>query len=73
MREIFEGNWGIFYVLDGYFWGKFRDIFKGDCFWENFVRKYMDIFEKIEGHFFSKIFKEGWGIFFRESLKETDE
>ena len=67
LRDIFEGTFWrkLRYILDGYFWEKFSDIFKGDCFWENFVRKYMDIFEKIKEHFFSEIFKEGWGIFLR--------
>ena len=34
------------------------DIFKGDCFGENFVWKYMDIFEKIEEHFLVKFSRE---------------
>ena len=65
LRDIFEGTFWrkLRYILDGYFWEKFSDIFKGDCFWENFVRKYMDIFEKIEGHFLVKFSRKVEGYF----------
>ena len=72
LRDIFEGTFWrkLRYILDGYFWEKFSDIFKGDCFWENFVRKYMDIFEKIKEHFLVKFSRKVEGYFWEWYLRE---
>ena len=59
--QIFEGNWGTFYVLDGYFQGR---LFLG-----KFCTEIYGYFWKNWGRFLQKIKEYFWGKF----LKETDE